>query len=112
MTFKEFKKQHKLNHTSGFCISFDWDIYCDIAERARYEPDGTMKDYYESHIDYLESHDIDLWHEIIFIQDDDFTKVEQLSNGAFLREDFFDNYEVVDSYENDGYGLVIKLVHM
>ena len=71
MTFKEFKKQHNLNPKSGFCISFDYDIYCDMAERAGYEPDGTMEDYYGGHVAYLESHDIDLWHENIFIQDDD-----------------------------------------
>ena len=64
-----------------------------MAERAGYEPDGTMEDYYGGHVAYLESHDIDLWHENIFIQDDDFTKVEQLSDEAFLREYFFDNYE-------------------
>lgn len=111
MTFKEFKKQHNINPKSGFCISFDYDIYCDMAERAGYKPDGTMEDYYGGHVAYLESHDIDLWHENIFIQDDDFTKVEQLSDEAFLREYFFDNYEVAEFHYDDAYGLVVTLVH-
>lgn len=112
MTFKEFKKQHKLNPISGFCISFDWDIYCDMAERAGYDPtDDHMTDYYSDHQSYLENHDIDLWHENIFMQDEDFTKLEQLSDEAFLREYFFDNYNVESSHNDDSYGLVVKLVH-
>lgn len=111
MTFKEFKKQNNLNPTSGFCLSFDYDIYCDMAEKAGYESDGSMEDYYGGHRDYLESYDIDLLRENIFIQDNNFTKVEQLSNEAFLREYFFDNYEIADSYNDDEYGLVIKLIH-
>lgn len=109
MTFKEFKKQ---NNLKDFWLSFDWDIYCDMAERAGYDPTDTrMVDYYGGHQEYLENHEIDLWHENIFMQDEDFTKLEQLSDEAFLRDYFFDNYEVEDSYYDDEYGFVVKLVH-
>lgn len=112
MTFKEFKKQHKLNPTSGFYLSYDWDIYCDMAESAGYDPTNNhIADYYGDHQSYLENHDIDLWHEIIFIQDEDFTKLEQLSDESFLREYFFDKYEVADYYGGDEYGFVVKLIH-
>lgn len=112
MTFKEFKKQYKLNSTAGFCLSYDWDIYCDMAERAGFDPtDLKIADYYGDHQVYLEEHNIDLWHENICIQDEDFTKLEQLSDEAFLREYFFDNYEVVDSYYDNDYGFVVKLTH-
>lgn len=112
MTFKEFKKQNNLNDKSGFWLSYDWDIYCDMSERAGFDPtDGFMADYYEDHQVYLEEHDIDLWHEVVPINDPDFDKLEQLSNEAFLREYFFNKYEVSESYQDDEYGLVIKLVH-
>ena len=111
MTFKEFKKQNNLSKY-GYSLEFDWDIYCDIAERAGYDPtDERMENHYGDHQGYLEEHDIDIWHNIIAISDLDFTKLEQLSDEAFLREYFFDNYTVETSYNDDEYGLVIKLVH-
>lgn len=112
MTFKEFKKQHKLNPKSGFCIRFDYDIYCDLAERAGYDLiDSKMEDYYGGHQQYLEEHNIDLWHENVFINDPDFIRLEQFTDEAFLREYFFDKYEVADSYYDDKYGFIIKLIH-
>ena len=111
MTFKEFKKQHKLNPTSGFCLSYNWDIFCDMAEAAGYDPtDDRMTSYYGDHQTYLVENDIDLWHEIIPISDQDFVILEQFSDEAFLREYFFDKYEVTESYNDDEYGLVIKLI--
>lgn len=110
MTFKEFKKQ---NHVKNdVWLSFDWDIYCDMAERAGYDPTNTsMEDHFGGHREYLESNNIDLWHNYIFINDQDFIALEHFSNEAFLREYFFDNYEVAESHYDDEYGLVVTLVH-
>lgn len=115
MTFKEFKKQHNLSSQSGFAITCDWDIYCDMAEQAGYDPtDLHMQDYYGGHQGYLEdANDIYLWnkYEPIPITDTNFSKLEQFTDEAFLREYFFDNYTVEDSQKDDEYGLVIKLIH-
>lgn len=115
MTFKEFKKQRDLNSRSVFAITYDWDIYCDMAERAGYDPtDLRMQDYYGGHQGYLEdSNDIYMWNnsEPVPITDANFGKLEQFTNEAFLREYFFDNYTVESVQENDEYGLVVKLVH-
>lgn len=50
MTFKEFKKQ---NNLKDFWLSFDWDIYCDIAEKAGYDPmNERMYNHYGDHPTY------------------------------------------------------------
>ena len=50
MTFKEFKKQ---NNLKDFWLSFDWDIYCDIAEKAGYDPmNERMYNHYGDHVNY------------------------------------------------------------
>lgn len=111
MTFKEFKKQRKLNPTSGFCLSYDWYILCDIAERAGFNPiDNYMIDHYGDHQTYLEENGFDLWHENIFINDPDLIKLEQFTNEDFSREYFFDNYTVEDSYTDNDFGFVVRLV--
>ena len=112
MTFKEFKKQNNLNPKSGFSLSYDYDIFYDMAERAGFDlTKDSVARIGDDPDDYLEFYNIDLWHEIISIQDPDFTKLEELSEEAFLREYFFDKYKVESSYNDDEYGLVIKLVH-
>lgn len=105
MTFKEFKKQ---NNLKDFWLSFDWDIYCDIAEKAGYDPmNECMYNHYGDHQTYMREMGFGIWHENIFINDPDFIRLEQFTDESFLRDYFFDNYEVVESYNDDEYGLVV-----
>ena len=112
MTFKEFKIKKKLNPTSGFCLSYDWDIFCDMAEAAGYDPyDDRMYNHYGDHETYMNEYGFNLWYENINIADEDLVRLEQFTNYAFDREYFFDKYEVADSYNDDEYGFIVKLVH-
>lgn len=109
MTFKEFKKTHEL--TNNYYLSFDWNILCDIAERVGYDPtDDKIVNYYGDHLTYLENvYNIDIWHTYISINDPDLQTLEQSSDEAFLREYFFNDYEV-DLFETNEFGLIIKLI--
>lgn len=109
MTFKEAKKV--IN--GQYYISFDWDIFCDIAERCGFDPtDDICLNHWRDHETYMEDCvGVDIWHECISISDPDWETIEQFSDRDFLKEYFFDNY-TVDKIENvSDYGLTIYLVH-
>lgn len=110
MTLKDFKKEKQL---TDFWLSYDYDIFCDMAERAGYDPtDDKMVNHYGDHQTYLEEHDIDLWgSEYIHTGDPDFAKLSRFTDDAFLVEYFFDNYIVEKSWYDNEFGLIVKIVH-
>lgn len=109
MTYKELKPLLK----GLYYVNFDYDILCDFAEKARFDPmNERIYEHYGSHEAYLEDRNIELVNdEPISIMDPAWENLERMSDDNFIKDISLDRYTVDKIEADDEYGMVVYLVH-